>query len=534
MQRPLIFLAVIYLFAGSAAAADTRITIQGEHRRDAVDIEENTGSYYREKLKIAFSPESAFSLTTVHHGGMEERRHTWNLVLGDIGGGLHCVLGNYYVNFGSGLLMGTAGPFQPDPFARKGNAGDRQVFSPSTSGNPASSFHGIGAGIKIPFSGITCSLHSFYSRRERFISSAEHEEGHTESSLSSLEGHCEPEGMRGEPVHVQTAGGACAVTVGDYLTLGSHCIYSDLETPEGGPLLFSYTGSGGNGAGYASFRGYGFRMEYRDENLTLFAEHDVSRSVMAPENRPRENITGQGTIYGMKLSLPLLRTSIVRKSLDRQYFSPFTATLGENGYHEGWFWDLKVSPFRNLTVTSGVSSERRLVPSVQDEEPPVTVLRTFSGVYSWKALDTLKYSAAFLERTRDGVDEEKQKHRFLIKIKPLRQLTLQWASAFQKTGETGTSSLHAIGIGVTLFRRWDIALTGAKAVVAMDNPVYARMLPMRNSNIPGLFIRENARAAALRTSLKWGDCYFSLRYLYLQCESGDNRNTLEFFGRGTL
>ncbi|HPQ54999.1 MAG TPA: hypothetical protein PK253_17235 [Spirochaetota bacterium] len=534
MQRPLIFFALILLFVCSAAAADTRITIQGEHRRDAVDIEEETGSYYREKLKIAFSPESAFSLTTVHRGGMEGRRHTWNLVLGDIGRGLFLVTGNFYVNFGIGLLMGTAGPFQPDPFSRKGNAEDRGVFSPSTSGNPASSFHGIGAGITIPFSGISCSFHTFYSRRERFISSAEHEEGHTESSISSLEGHCEPEGMRGEPVHIQTAGGACAVTVGDYLTLGSHCIYSDLETPEGGPLLFSYSGSDGNGAGYTSFSGYGFRMEYRDENLTLFAEQDITRSCIVPENRPREEITGKGTVWGMKLSLPLLRTSIVRKFLDRQYYSPFTATIGETGYHEGWFWDLKVSPFRNLRVSSGVSSERRLVPSVQDEEPPVTVLRTFSGCYSWKALDTLQYSAAFLERTRDGADEEKQKHRFLVKIRPLRQCTLQWASAFQKTGETGTSSLHAGGIGITLFRRWDIAITGAKAVIAPDNPVYARMLPMRNSNIPGFFIRENAIAAAVRTSLRWGDCYFSLRYFYLQCEPGENKKTVEFFGRGTF
>ncbi|HPJ37488.1 MAG TPA: hypothetical protein PLT75_03530, partial [Spirochaetota bacterium] len=97
MQRPLIFFALILLFVCSAAAADTRITIQGEHRRDAVDIEEETGSYYREKLKIAFSPESAFSLTTVHRGGMEGRRHTWNLVLGDIGRGLFLVTGNFYV-----------------------------------------------------------------------------------------------------------------------------------------------------------------------------------------------------------------------------------------------------------------------------------------------------------------------------------------------------------------------------------------------------------------------------------------------------
>jgi len=534
MQRPLILFVFLLLMSCSVAAADTRIILQVEHRRDALDIEEDTKNYYREKLKIAFSPESAFSLTTVHCDGMEERRHTWNLVLGDPGRGLYFIAGNFYASFGSGLLLGTAGPFQPDHFARKGNAGEGPVFSPSTSGNPSSSFHGIGAGISIPFPGFSCSLHSFYSRRERFISSAEHETGHTESSISSLEGHREQEGLRSEPVHTRTAGGAFAVTVGDYLTLGSHCMYSDLETPEGGPLLFSYSGSEGNGAGYESFSGYGFRMEYRDENLTLFAEQDITRSTIVPESRPREEIIGKGTIWGMKLSLPLLRTSIVRKSLDRDYYSPFTATMGETGYHEGWFWDLKVSPYRNLSFSSGVSSERRLVPSVQDKEPPVTVLRTFSGTYSWKALEKIQYSAAFLERTRNGADEEKQKHRFLIKLRPLRQLTLQGASAFQQNGDTGTSSLHAIGIGVTLFGRWDISLTGAKAAVAPDNPVYARMLPMRNSNIPGFFIREDAITAALRTSLRWGDCYFSLRYFYLQCESGENRNTVEFFGSGTF
>jgi hypothetical protein len=524
MRRALTALIILLLRAVPAAGeADYTLRVQGEYRRDAVDFEEEAAEYHRERAALRFSRGSELSAAHVRNPGNGVSRGTWNLTLGDMSPHLSLTAGHFFVHFGKGLLAGKRSAYDPDVFTRRGDIHGGGVFTPCKSGNPLFAFHGLGASLDAGGDQFRVSLHSFYSIRERYISQEDYESRRTSSSLSTLESRDSRTGAYLEPAQVRTYGTMLTTTVLDLFSARAFYLSSGATTPPGDDIT---------AGGLRGFSGRGFSLEYRDDCLSLFYETAITASRYMDDDGADADAAGRGYLAGTGLSIPFMKSSLIYKNMDAVYFSPYASTTGEY-FGTGIFFDITLLPLKGLSLGASCSSERKTNTGSRDHDQAVSERERAFLSWAWRWIEDLRTDLAISRRSGEQ-SGDRRRFRQRLSLRPSRYFSIAASGTRQSCRGLDDSRLGTAAAGFHFRRACGIVFSYTRALVGEGNPVYESLVPLKNSSIPGSFIRDSGRLFACRATLAWRGLYFSTRLLEERCDDG-RRNTLaEFFASGTL
>ncbi len=533
MPRALMVIAAVLIILGRtpAFAADIKVSAQAEYRRDAIDYESEVRDYYREKLIVGFSRASRFSFTGVQAENTEGFRCTWNLSLSDISPHFSLMLGNFHAHFGSGLIMGKQCPYDPDVFSRKGAIADASPFSAAQSGNPHYAFHGIAAGLHYQSDFLSLAAYAFYSATRRYISQKSIDEGHAAAGLSTIEGKSVRSYPDIEPVEHRTSGALFTASCARLFSLQAYGLNTSLASADGERILYSYRHEDG-GVGVSDYRGGGVHLAYRDENILLFLERDYTASRFLTGDSGAREVTGAGALAGVKINLPILRLSATGRETDSGFFSPYSATIGEEFTAKGIYLDLGFTPYRNLLFSASSSAERREDPGSRSGDISVLKRQALSVKYELMRLGEFDLAARFYQRDSGEEIDEKRQARSHARVDIAHWLSLDLSGTAQESSGRPPSKIATLGISAKIFRCFTENVSITRARIGEGNPVYARILPMKNSNIPGTFIRKDAVVGAWRSSFALNGIFISWRVVHQRFSRSESNTTMELFGSG--
>ncbi len=533
MPRALMVIAAVLIILGRtpAFAADIKVTAQAEYRRDAIDYESEVREYYREKLLVDFSRASRFSFVSVQAENTDGFRFTWNLALSDISPHFSLMLGNFHAHFGSGLIMGKQSPYNPDVFSRKGGIAEASPFSAAQSGNPHYAFHGIAAGLHYQSEILSLAAYAFYSATRRYISQESIDEGHAAAGLSTIEGKSARSYPDIEPVEHRTFGALFTASCARLFSLQAYGLNTCLASADGERILYSYRHEDG-GFGLSDYRGGGFHLAYRDENILLFLERDYTASLILTGDSGARTITGTGALAGVRINLPLLRLSATGRETDSGFFSPYSATIGEEFTAKGIYLDLGFTPYRNLLFSASSSAERREDPGSRSGDISVLKRQALSAKYEFMRLGEFDLAARFYQRDSGDEIDAKRQARSHARVDITRWLSVDISGMAQESSGRPPSKLATLGATAKLFTCFTESIGVTRALIGEENPLYARILPMKSSNIPGTFIRKDAVVTAWRSSFALNGVFISWRVVYQRFSRSESNTTMELVGSG--
>jgi hypothetical protein len=520
------------IFANSAIATREPNTfmIQSEYRRDALDFEDTTKEFYRERIGISFSGASRFNFTYAYLTPDKVHRYTWNLALNDISPFFTFIFGYYYAHFGSGLLLGRKGPYNHDFLSVRREISESGIFTPCTSGNPFHAFNGTGASFRAGTDDAAISFSAFYSIKNRFTGPDSIDSGGTVCNLSTLDYKNEKKFPDNEPAEIHSHGGNLTFTALRLFTLQAYYSITKVMSASGDNLRFDAIDSGG-ARGIDRLYGLGFFARYRDDCIDLFAERAMTARHLSVRGGDDEKDTaGYGGIIGLRIIHPRIKLSIIGKKTDSDFYAPYGSSIGDDHPESAWFFDIGTRPMKEMTIGGSASSEKIDGSSCGYDGSPVMkrekVFIDYTGEYIKKA------SLAFgnMRKTSDNT-ESKSQIKSLIHIEFLKEFSAEVSYMCQYGNQYGRSDLYMAGISLTLSSVTN-SLFYARAEVSDSNEIYTAMLPVQNSNVPGVFIKKDSDIIAWKLIFKYGGIYLSARYLRQFIHSAEDKTTVEFFASG--
>ncbi len=506
--------------------------IESEYRRDSIDYSEAEKYFYREKLSVQFSRESAFNLGLVYIEQDEEKRYTWSLALNDISPYFAFVLGNYYVNFGYGLLIGRKTAYEPDLFSNRAGGENHNLFIPCKSGNPLYTFSGIGGSFSKKIINIDISLNIFYSINERFAGEEAYESGYIESGIDTIDGKYNKTLNSSEPVYICTNGGMLFLRDMDALSLQIFYIFTGIRSRQRNDIHWDSYDTYYGRYGTSSLLGNGFLLEYRDDYLKVFCEGDMTVKETAINTNHKEDIKGYGLLYGIVFRPPFLTMSVAGKEMDGNYYSPYSSSIGEDHPEDAFFLDTEIRPFLNLKAGAGLSSQRKTAAGSRDDAAPVTERQKIYLNYNLGRLEEFSVTARRMERSDEDGRAEKYQLKEKAGFKLHKSLKLEAQSIFQKSRYDGYSAVYEGGLKASFLSKLQGSVYYASAKISGDNYIYTVICPVPNSSAPGIMISEDSNIIITKLDFKYKDLLLSCRYLYQYYHSAALHRRFEFFASG--
>src|SRR5512147_2847410 len=139
--RVIIMIATLYMvraFCSTVSAEEGFIS--AEYRYDYLDYAESEKEFVRMKGGLDVSENSGFYAATAWIRGGKEGSFTFAVAAAEPDSPFSIYAGDYYAQFGSGLLVGRGRPYNPDPFSKEKEPEKQSGFKPCTSGSPVSCF----------------------------------------------------------------------------------------------------------------------------------------------------------------------------------------------------------------------------------------------------------------------------------------------------------------------------------------------------------------------------------------------------------
>lgn len=520
MRRTIIILLTL-CSAVPVFASDYFLRIQSEYRRDAVDFEDDTREFYRQKLKIRFSEKSEANAAFVYDAHANSSHYTWNIFLRDISPYFAFFAGNFYAHFGKGMLLGKRSVFQADVFERQGEIFSGESITPATSGNPYFAFNGCGFMLQFALSELIVRTLAFYSRKERYISQQDFESRSTLSSVWSLEKYEDRTGCRIEPADMHTAGACMSVLLYRLFLLDIYGVRNQAQTPFDDDIALR--------DGVLHFKGFGFTAQYRDEFITLFTEISSSSTTYRNEDSTETESSASALLSGFTLRSAHFNASFAYKTVEADYFSPYTATIGEY-LGPGMFLDARYTPFEKLVLGACFSSERKSAPSSTDKDVPTLQRERFFCEYSQSVLHSMRIEYARAHHSSDDV--QRRRYRGSIALGNTSFILFSASGTYQKKEYAPSSYCTTTALSLFFHHTLSVHASWTRGWIGEGNPVYEYLLPQKNTNIPGTFLRESGNTYALKFVFhRWG-LYFSCRGICALPEEGRRTTLLEAFASG--
>jgi hypothetical protein len=534
LRSVLIVVVLAHAFQTQAAEKNKflpELLVQGEYRRDTLDYDDVEKQFAREKISLLFSKKSSLDFTHVYIDSTKENRFTWNIAVRDISPHFSCILGNYYINFGAGLLVGKKIGISSDLFSRKIIVSRNSVFMPCNSGNPLFCFQGIAAIASYSFTDVTVSLSSFVSIKNRYANNKIYEAEKTELSFNSIIYRSNKDYLHTEPVEVNDYGCAADIRLGDHILLQTYFIYSDIRR-NNKSILWNYGDRGTMACGDKAFYGYGLFAQYRDEYITIFFESGVPNRVVRNSDGKHENVRDYGLVYGIKFRHPVFSLSLTGKNTGKTFYSPYSS--GNGSAENAWMANMSVTPLKKLTVGAGFFGERNISPAYNESYLRSIRLEKAYLQYRLQTRGRVLLKFIRLESVKQSGIERYLQLVSSIKYYINDSVLLSLSGKAQKKDSGICSASVNTGIGFTMWNYFTFMMYFSRYFISNKNYLYSTVVPNTDAITSGSFIKTSSNVLTGKVSVRYRDAVISVRYEHQFFEGRSIQHRVDLFGRCLL
>lgn len=352
MLRPVVMIILL-----SSAAQATIIDVSSEYRRDALDAEETTSEFYREKIMIEAGEAVSAGVAVSYKPKAKELSHTWNVQAGGMSSPVTFIAGNFYAQEGSGLLYGKLKPYNPDPFDVESQLSEQKGFSPCSSSNPSYAFCGGGLSL---FGGAkndpSFILSAALSRCVRYVTADAQHGDSTDVSFSTILSHCEKKYPYETAVVCRTMAGSLVFVPCDYLRCETAAMTVSLTDESGRAMSWGRRGGDGWSA-VGKTDGASVYLAYNDGALKGYLESALCRTGL--KHGTGQSYENSEAVQGeVSFVSKLVCMSAKGKSISSGYSSPYFATYGSRSPADGIFLSIKMAPSEKFSAGAEGSAEK--------------------------------------------------------------------------------------------------------------------------------------------------------------------------------
>lgn len=490
--------------AGSAP----RFMVTAEYRQDTIDYDDVEKRFFRESARLTFGTSSA-SFTHINVGMTAENRFTWNIRLRGLSPYFEAVVGNYYANFGAGLLVGRKMALSPDLFRRTLAVSLGSPFTPCSSGNPYFSFMGIAAGVRYSSERVSLSLDGYYSFRNRFARIDRQFPDRTGSSFNAILMRVKKDYRYSEPVEINDCGYSLMVRIAGHLTIQSYFIYSFIKRSGNHDLVWNYDARPAPG-GEKNFYGYGFYFQYRDDYILIFVDFCFpSRVISCGDGRTR-TVRGFGIMYSLAFRHRTCSLSFTGKQTDKNYYSPYSS--GKSSPETACTAAFSVNPVRNLTIGASFFTEKNRMPSGNEQYLRFTRREQVFLKYDSRLKGSCSIRAALAEWDKKDKKERHLRISSSSRIYVMRSILFTLGGAVQRRIPGRYSGSLSTGIRFTLFNAATLHFRYSRFFIASGASLYAAA-PRRTGSISrSTAVTSSSNILAGGLELRFAGCRLSVGY----------------------
>ncbi|MBN2402788.1 MAG: hypothetical protein JXN64_10350 [Spirochaetes bacterium] len=509
--------------------------IRSEYKKDTVDYSNTTKYYYREKLSILFSMESALNLSCIYLEQEKNYKYTWNIVLNDISPNFYLIAGNYFTHFGSGLLIGRKRTYDPDIYSFRTTESStknyKSSFTPCSTGNPVFAFHGMGTAFILQTTETRLALNAFYSIKERFISEDSYDSNKISGTADTLDSKIKREYNHSEPVEIHTGGAMLSAEIFSCILLEAYYLNADIQSRYKGEILWEYGEDSNGSSGISELNGFGFFSQYKDEFFSFLIDGVITQKESVSDNGRRKTEYGRGLLYKLKFAPPFLQILFAGKEVGEEFYSPYSSSIGEDHPESAWFLDTEIKPYTNFKLNSKLSSQKKTAASSADDAAPVIKKEIISLKYSYGRLEEVEIAVKRREKTDEEKTITKQLHPS-IDVGITNSLKINLSCAYHWINNNDLSKIYLAGLQFVPVKPVKINLSFLSASITENNYFYAVVSPLRDSSTQGFYIKHDSCAVVIKSEIKIKEIFISCRYFYQFNKNRQLHTRLEFFASG--
>ncbi|HOT44577.1 MAG TPA: hypothetical protein PLM53_08935 [Spirochaetota bacterium] len=527
MRRFPVIIALLALgtpvFGSEGAETAPRVVITAEYRQDTLDYDDVEKRFFRETARLTFGGSSA-SFTHVNVGMTRENRFTWHIRLRGLSPYCEAIIGNYFANFGAGLLVGRKTALSPDLFKRTLTVSLGNPFTPCSSGNPYFSFQGIAAGLRYSSEGVSLSLDGYYSFRNRFARTDRRFPGYTGSTFNSILMRTKKDYRYSEPVEIHDCGYSLILRIAGHLTMQSYFIYSSIKRSGNHNLVFNYDTRPAPG-GEKNFYGYGFYFQYRDDYILIFVDFCFPGRVISRGDGRTRTVRGFGIMYGLAFRARTCSLSFTGKQTDTDYYSPYSS--GKSTPGTACMTSFSVRPFSKFTLGASFFTEKNRMPSGNEQYLRFTRREQVFFGYGAHLKGSCSVRAALVEW---DTKEKKERHLRISsssKIYIMKSILFTFGGAVQRKIPGRYSGYLSVGTRFTLFNAVTFTLRYSRFCIASGTPLYAAADRQAGSINRSMAVKSSSNILTGGLVARFEGCRLSLEYLHQFTRRRTIRNSIE-------
>jgi len=504
-----------------------RVKIQSEFRYDNIDNDETEKRLSREKINFFLSKKSKFNFSHIYIDEKNEHRMTWNLNLFDISPKAGFIIGNYNINFGSGLLIGKKNLFSPDIYSSRLIASHKKSFSPCNSGNPLFCFNGIALNSAITYSNFLFSLNAFYSLNSRYALSEIYESYCIKSSFSSINSRLDTDYKYSEPVTLNAYGLMLKLERGKNYTFGIYFFYSDIKNDQNNNILWKCKEMQNYSESIKSIHGYGIFSQYSDDYINIFIEFGIPMKKIVTNSISSRYIYDYGLLYGMEFKHPFFSISFKGKSTGKNFYSPYCSG---NSYAETkWIIKSIIKPIKKLSFGTSFSSEKKLSPGYTEPFLPLTIKEELFLYFKFSKRNSIKIKYKRLEREKDLKIMRDNQIKSIVDFTPKDNLKLRISGLMQKNNSKPSYSLST-GLSYMFLAHFKFIIYYAGFHISKDNNIYMSTAKFSRSLSGGLSIKKTSNVIISMLAFNYKKNSFSVKYLHQFLINRSIKKRIELYG----
>lgn len=538
---PFISVITACLIAASSAVdpeherGGVKYNIGYRHTTDTLDYSDNTREHSVYRGTVLFSRESMFNYTRVHikRGGENEdgeERYTWNLVLDDASDNYRLIAGNFFANFGAGMLIGKKAYMSSDIHPSGISASRRVPLSPCSSGNPVFAFHGAGGMYTFNHGIITSRAVAFYSIRNRFAEWDSSDSIRSGSSYNAISGRHEDCARHPEPVEIHDWAFMYEFSVEEVLRVQAYGLRSFFQLPGGEKFLWNHDNSTNEGAAEKGYGVYGVFIEYKDDYLDMFYEGGYTYRKYERDKGGDYTEGGFGSLFGFRFRHPDVRFAATGKTGDENLHTRYGS--GRVDPEKAMHLSLRLRFARGLWAGGEYSSEKRVKPPYRRNSLPSK--RSEKGFFEYRFKRNHLIEGGGV-RTETDSGEDIAEYKRVAGRYTFSNDRLQTGARGSMQFRTGKeiSHMYALTGRAGPFRGFTAGLEFWDITAGEGNPVYSSA-GMFGCISGGGFVYETSRTVSTRLAFRRKELNLLGGYLWRFDKDGLIENRMHFSGEYTF
>jgi hypothetical protein len=506
----IILMTVTSLHGREETGPSPRFMIGAEYRQDALDYDNVDKRFFRETALLTFGKSSA-SFTHVNVGMTRENRFTGNICISGLSPYFECIVGNYYANFGAGLLVGRKMAISPDQFSRSLAVSRGTPFSPCTTGNPYFSFQGVAAGARYASENFSFSLYGYYSFRNRFVRNDRQYPDNTGTSLNSILIRTKKDYRYSDPVEINDCGYSLVLQIVRHVTLQSYFIYTFIKRSNNHFLVWNFDSTMIPG-GEKYFFGYGFYFQYSDDYIQIFIDLCFPNRIVTTAVCGPSTSRGFGIMYSLAFRNRLCSLSFTGKQTDKNFYSPYSS--GRSYPETAVMTAFSIRPLKYFSMGSSFFLEKNRLPSLNEQYLRFTSREQLFLKYDMPLKGSCSVRLAFAETGRKNGMERQLRLMASSKMYVLKSIIFSWGGTMLRSSSGRYSGSINASVRLALFNSITLNIRYSRFFIAPGDIVYTPASRPADSIRSSMDVRSSSNILAGGLRARFRGCMFSVEYFH--------------------